>query len=100
MAEQRKPRGGWSNPASAENGRKAADSPNAGRPQQETRQEVRLRVGGRAIVQERMPEGSLPIQPGRITHLRTGEITITMDDGRVIKVFYENPTPESHAGEL
>ena len=80
MTEPRKPRGGWSNSASAKNGAKSADSPSNGRPPQT----ATIRLGQRVAVLERNPVGLLPLVAGTVTEIKRGVprvVVVTMEDG-------------------
>ena len=76
-------RGGWTNPASADNGRKATGG---GRPPQSTK----LRIGDHVAVSERTADGVTPRVTGRVTaidrKLPRG-VTITMDDGGELRLW-------------
>ncbi len=85
MTHERKPRGGWSNPASAANGARSAASPQNGRPPQT----ATLRLGQRLMLQERADGAPLPLVAGTVATIERGVpriVTVTLDDGRELRL--------------
>ena len=73
---ERKRRGGWRNPASAENGRKATGG---GRPP--------LKLTIRQGVRVALRDGDTPLEGGTVSEVAHGSVVVTMDDGRLVRLY-------------